>query len=165
MRQMTTNISDAEYTVFEDGRVFGKEGKEIKQRLNSDGYAVFTAGKKGSRKSMRTHRIVGELFVPNPNGLEELDHLDNNRMNPSASNLEWVTHQENIARAYARGSHIGRATGEKNSRARLTEELVRVLRNEYESGTTIKELADKYQLPWNTVGNAVKGITWSHVEL
>lgn len=155
MRQKKCNISGVEYTVFEDGRVFSKNDKEIKQRANQDGYATFTAGKKGNRKSVKTHRIVGALFIPNPNEFEELDHLDCDRMNPSATNLEWVTHQENIRRAYARGSHIGRAVGENNPRASLNERIVRNLRSQYDSGISIGRLSSMYYIPWSTVCNVL----------
>lgn len=159
------NINGMDYRVFKDGRVFScKTGKEISQRPNADGYATFTAGTKLNRTRVRTHRVVAELFVDNPNDYDEVDHLDGNRMNPNASNLEWVTHKENIKRAYARGSHDGRITGEKNPKAQLTETLVRQMREEYSEGKHIKDIADRYGCAWNTVGNAVKGITWKHVK-
>lgn len=159
------NINGMDYRVFKDGRVFScKTGKEISQRPNKDGYATFTAGKKGNRTRVRTHRVVAELFVDNPNDYDEVDHLDGNRMNPNASNLEWVTHKENIKRAYARGSHDGRITGEKNPKAQLTETLVRQMRAEYRSGSRVIDIVDKYGCPWSTVNNAVKRITWKHVK-
>lgn len=157
------NIND--YKVFKDGRIFNnKTGYKISQRLTKDGYASFTAGTRLNRTRVRTHRVIAELFVDNPNNYDEVDHLDCNRMNPAASNLEWVTHEENIKRAYARGRHDGRIAGEKNPKARLTEELVRQMRGEYGSGGRIKDIADKYGCPWSTVSNVVKGITWKHVK-
>lgn len=165
VRSMVINLFGADYRVFDDGRVFScKTGNEISQRPNKDGYATFTAGKKGSRTRVRTHRVIAQLFVDNPHDYDEVDHLDCNRMNPAASNLEWVTHEENIKRAYARGSHDGRITGEKNPKARLTEELVRQMREEYRSGSRVIDIVDKYGCPWSTVNNAVKGITWKHVK-
>ena len=80
-------------------------------------------------------------------------------------NLEWVTHEENVRRAYERGSHIGRITGERNPKARLTPEIVLSLRVQYNAGATIQELVEKYGYPWNTIGNAVKGKTWGHLPL
>ena len=157
-------INGAQYLVTSEGRVFGKKG-EIKLRPNSDGYASFTAGRKGNRISVCVHRLVAEDFVPNPFGLPEVDHLDNNRMNPSADNLEWVTHQENIDRAYKRGSHIGRAVGERNTKAKLTEELVLQMRKEYRTGVTVRNLQKKYPHPYNTISNAVRGLTWTHLPL
>lgn len=159
------NLAGADYRVFPDGSVIScATGKKISQRPNGDGYASFTAGKKGRRTRVKTHRVVAELFVDNPNHYDEVDHLDCNRMNPAASNLQWTTHSENIKRAYARGSHDGRVTGERNPKARLTESLVRQMREEYRSGGTIKSISDKYGYPYNTTGNAVRGITWQHVK-
>jgi hypothetical protein len=163
MRYMNHEINGAIYTIYEDGRVVGKNGKEIKQRPNADGYASFTAGAKGNRICIRTHRIVGKLFIENPNGLPELDHMDSNRMNPAAWNLEWVSHKENVRRAWERGNHNGKFDGAKNPRAKLTENMVRRLRQEYASGVTQKELSVKYNISWSTVHNVVNYLTWKCV--
>lgn len=163
MRHTNCEINGVSYIVYEDGRVLGKNGIEIKQRPNEDGYACFTAGAKGSRICIRTHRIVGKLFVENPSSLPELDHMDSNRMNPAATNLEWVSHQENVRRAWERGNHDGKFEGEKNPRANLNETIVRSLRQEYLSGITQKELSDKYNIPWSTIHNIVNYHTWKCV--
>lgn len=150
------------YLICSNGDIFGPTGKKLKARKNEDGYAVVTMGNKRIKRSTRfVHRLVAELFLPNPLNLSDVDHLDGNRMNPDMSNLEWVTHEENIKRSYERGSHIGRAVGEKNPKARLTPAIVLKLREEYNAGVTIQEMVEKYGYPWNTIGNAVKGYTWS----
>ncbi len=107
---------------------------------------------------------MAECFLPNPNNLPEVDHLDSDRMNASVDNLEWVSHSENIKRAYARGNHIGRATGEKNIKSRLNRELVEQMRMDYWFySRSVSEIAAKYGIPWSTAGNAVKGYTWKHL--
>ncbi len=159
------NICGAVYEITSEGEVFGAYGQPISIRPNSDGYASFTAGKKGNRTREKVHRLVAELFIPNPNNLPEVDHLDGNRMNPSKDNLEWVTHEENIQRAHKKGSYKGRYVGQDNPKAKLNENLVMQLRSEYKAGASVKELCDKYGYPWNTIGNAVKGYTWGHLSL
>ena len=41
------------------------------------------------------HRIVAELFIPNPDNKPEVDHIDADRQNNNVNNLHWVTRKEN----------------------------------------------------------------------
>ena len=163
MRSGQKEINGVIYIIYENGEVYGPNGL-ISQRPNTSGYASFTAGKKGLRTRKETHKLVAELFLPNPSNLPEIDHLDANRMNPSVDNLEWVTHQENIRRAQERGNYKGRYVGEDNPKSRLNEALVKQMIVEYRAGAAIQQLVDKYGYPWSTIGNAVKGITWGYLQ-
>lgn len=49
------------------------------------------------------HRVIAELFVPNPDNKPEVNHKDGNKTNNKADNLEWVTRSENMKRAYKLG--------------------------------------------------------------
>jgi hypothetical protein len=46
-------------------------------------------------KNKRVHRLVAELYIPNPNNLSEVNHIDKNKENNSIHNLEWVDRQKN----------------------------------------------------------------------
>lgn len=48
------------------------------------------------KKRHLVHRLVAEAFVPNPNNLNEVNHIDENTKNNNAFNLEWVTHKQNM---------------------------------------------------------------------
>ena len=41
------------------------------------------------------HRIIAQQFIPNPNNLPFIDHVDNNRANNRIENLRWVNRSEN----------------------------------------------------------------------
>ena len=162
-------VDGVNYTVYENGDIQGPSGKKLKWQYTKDGYPCVCVGKKKTktrttyRKKKMVHRIVAETLLYNPNNLLEVDHIDGDRGNPSLKNLEWVTHKENIRRAYARGSYKGRYVGEKNPKANLKETDVIRLRNEYNAGSSIIELVNKYGIPHSTVGNVVHGHTWKHL--
>lgn len=106
-------IHDIEYIVSDDGKVYSTKDsgnsyyhKEIKQRENIDGYMVITVGKTKHRRTYSVHRLVAEAFIPNPNNLPEVNHIDCNRKNNNVSNLEWCTHQYNVQYAIDNGNHI-----------------------------------------------------------
>lgn len=57
-----------------------------------------------TRVRLLVHQVIAMAFLDPPNeGETEIDHLDNAHTNNRASNLEWVTHQENIRRRGERG--------------------------------------------------------------
>ncbi len=167
-RTAKVTINGMKYTITAKGEVFGAYGQPIKIRPSSDGYASFTVGKRERRTRIRVHRLVAELFLPKPNdpNLTEVDHLDSDRMNPSVDNLEWVSRKENVKRAYSRGNHVGRATGEKNIKSKLDKDIVSQMRIDYWIySDSITEISKKYNSPWSTVNNVVKGYTWKHIPM
>lgn len=83
--------------VFKDGRKRKFYGKILTiSAQNNSGYNTVGLHIKGKSKTFLLHRIVAEAFVPNPLGLDEVNHKDENKRNNTASNLEWCTHAENV---------------------------------------------------------------------
>lgn len=65
---------------------------------NGTGYISVTV--KG--KTYKKHRLIAETFCPNPNGFPIVNHLDENKLNNCADNLEWCTYQHNNLHGTAR---------------------------------------------------------------
>lgn len=114
------------YEVSNIGRVRNKITGHIMAQFPSEkGYlmTIFRCSS-GKSKSIKTHRVVAVHFVDGRTQSKcEVDHIDCDKNNNKASNLEWVTHLENIRRAY-KNNIIPIMRGERHGNTSLTEEDV-----------------------------------------
>lgn len=89
------------YQVSNLGRVkslnYNKTGKEkiLKNSKNKDGYLFARLYKEGKVKTFKVHRLVAQVFIPNPDNLPQVNHKDENKTNNCVENLEWCTAQYN----------------------------------------------------------------------
>lgn len=93
--------------------------KLLKQTKNKKGYLTVILSKNNKNKIIRVHRIVAQTFLDLKKNGKEVNHKDGNKENNCISNLEWITHQENIIHAYKnrlkKGSMLGKFGKEHNS--------------------------------------------------
>lgn len=165
---------EGQYQVSNLGRV-----KSLKRKLNSgrtvsekilnssnkkktqDGYLmVALAG-----KTFRINRLVATAFIPNPDNKLVVNHIDGNKENNKADNLEWATISENMLHAYRCGLKTA-MIGEENPNAKLTKDQVKAIRNEYvpysqQYGSNA--LAKKYNVSNVTITNIVNYKTYKNV--
>ena len=90
------------YQVSSDGHIHNYR-KQLKHYVINSGYACVKLTVNKVRSSHLIHRLVAKAFVPNPENKKEVNHIDGNKLNNNAYNLEWVTSSENKNHAYATG--------------------------------------------------------------
>lgn len=88
------------YKISNLGRVFSSKTCKLQEQTpNSRGYLRVHLQMDRMDKFEFTHRLVARHFVPNPDFKNIVNHIDGNKINNVASNLEWCTAQENILHA------------------------------------------------------------------
>lgn len=88
------------YLVLKDGRIWSRKTKRfLKTWDNGCGYDLITLSKKNTKQKFRVHRLVAEAYIPNPEELETVDHIDGNKHNNDVSNLQWLTRGDNIRKS------------------------------------------------------------------
>lgn len=70
-----------------------KKGRVIKPSVMNGGTGYEQVGlyKNGIQKKVLLHRLIAEAFIANPDNFPFVNHIDENKINNSAENLEWCT--------------------------------------------------------------------------
>lgn len=133
------------YYILEDGTVIGARGNTLSPDKNKSGYHRVTLSKEGKTKRVFVHKLVAEHYVSNEHNLPIVNHLDGNKLNNSALNLEWTTHKDNLSHALSTGLRTmsGRSIMDKETKS----ECERLLLNQH----TYQFIADTLGVSYNAV--------------
>ena len=119
VRSLTRNVFN--------GKVFfTKAGKMMRITVGKNRYCRVTLTKDAKQTQWYVHRLVAMAFLPNPDNLPEVDHIDANPSNNCLENLRWVTKQENMDHMIELGHHYD---GRSNLRHDINRK-VPVIRND-----------------------------------
>lgn len=71
----------------------------LKSQRDNKGYHRVRVTINRQKMSFKVHREVAKAFIPNPNNLPQVNHMDGNKSNNAVDNLEWCTNQQNVIHA------------------------------------------------------------------
>lgn len=155
------------YYISEDGNVFSdRTGKWVilKHDINWSGYHRVALRNKDGIKRFAVHRLVAINFIPNPENLPEVDHINFDRGDNIYSNLTWTTRLKNQRHSIKEGrrDHL---LGEGHHFATVTESAVKEMRRLYRPRVfTAQMLADRFGCGRRTVASIVRYKTWRHIK-
>lgn len=113
-------------------------------------------------KSCTVHRLVAVAFHPGYTPGLEVNHVDGNKLNNRADNLEWVTPADNVRHAVRLGL-FNSARGERITLSKLTSDLIPIIRAEHCNGQTLAALGRRFGVTPEAISSVVKRRTWKHV--
>jgi Mor family transcriptional regulator len=124
---------------------------------NIDGYGHLRC----QGKMYQAHRVAYFLHHKTIDS-REVCHTCNNPPCVNWEHLYLDTHIGNMKHMQSEGRRIS-FKGEENPRAKLTKQQVLEIRQIYKSGQPYKELADKYDVTPELIGQIVRGDIWRHI--
>lgn len=152
------------YAVTTCGRIFSRNGypaikqtfTERKPGRDKKGYLGITlcAGA-DHHKWIRVHRLVAQVFIPNPLRLPCVRHLNGVPSDNRVSNLAWGTYKENEEDKHAHGTWDTRRNG------KLTEEMRNQAGSLAGSGMTHAQIAIIFGVSRPTITRCLNQVTWS----
>lgn len=151
MKVGNMKIKDFEdYEITKSGQVINtRTGRTRALDFNKTvGYFQVDLYKRNKRTKHYIHRLVAQAYIPNPEGLPEVNHKDSDRTNNHVSNLEWVTSSGNSVHAI----EAGRMTYKR----RMSEQDIKKAYELFMSGMSYQQISDTLENSWKAVFLSIK---------
>lgn len=93
------------YLISRDGYLVNTDtGHVLRGTVKKSGYVeVCLTDAEGYHHSVLLHRLVAKAFCDKREGTDEVNHINGDKTDNRADNLEWVTHNENMRHAFVTG--------------------------------------------------------------
>lgn len=147
--------------VFNGKVFFKKSGKLMRITVSKNRYCRVTLTKDAVQTQWYVHRLVATAFLPNPDNLPEVDHIDANPSNNQLCNLRWVTKAENMRHVFELGHHYDGTANllkpEVVAKARATRHKKQVVRSDGEIFESITSAARCLGVTPASVCNVLSG--------
>ena len=156
---------ETDYFVTENGDVFRNE-KKLKPLSTNAGYLRVGIYENKIYRRYLIHRLVGELYLSNPNNLLEVAHQNHIKTDNRVDNLKWSTHSNNMKENFISGN-AKPAKGEKHYLSKLTENDISFIRNNYiprDKKFGMRALSRKFNVSYGTIYPLIHNKTWKHIK-
>lgn len=153
-------FADENGYIYSDHNWRGEGYRIVKPVLASDGYLKVRLSLNGKRLNRKLHHLIAITFKgPKPVG-KQVRHLNGDRFNCAASNIEWGTPQEN---ADDRDNHGTTARGVSIISSKLYNEDVLQIKSKIIDGETDLALSELFKVSRRNINQIRNGKSWKHI--
>ena len=146
------------YHITREGKLYNK-GHPVKTFFHK-GYERTKLRNNKVSKNVKIHRLVAEAYIPNPNNLPVVMHLDDNPLNNRLENLKWGTQKDNVNDSIINGKHsmppYGSGLNSPRSLLSNNPRKQRRIHRLFSLGYTYKEIGRKVRLSPKVVSRFIR---------
>ncbi|MEQ8580557.1 MAG: hypothetical protein RIC30_21420 [Marinoscillum sp.] len=141
--------------------------KLLKHYKNMGYRAIPTRKKDGKNTLIYVHKVVAELFVPNPKNHTHLIFIDENKGNPEADNLRWVdkaTFKDHMSKYHKSAYTYDKDFTPNNKLTRTQVAVIKKMMGDPNRKTRVKIIAKQFGVSVGTIFSIKRGDSWKHVK-
>lgn len=141
--------------------------KLLKHYKNMGYRAIPTRKKDGKNTLIYVHKVVAELFLPNPEGNDHIIFLDENKGNPAANNLKWVDKEEfkdHMSKFHKSAYTYDKEFTPNNKLTRTQVAIIKKMMADPNRKTRVKIIAKQFGVSVGTIFSIKRGDSWKHVK-
>jgi HNH endonuclease len=155
----TLHAERTNYYIYDSGHIWSTRPKRFLKMNDKQGYKSVFLDLSGKRKSYRVSRLVAQAFIPNPDNLPEVNHINHIREDNRVDNLEWCTREYNIKDNMRFGTHAALRT------RKLTPQIIKEVKRLYKDTHNLTLISERIGVnrdilyDWKA-GRSYKEIPW-----
>ena len=157
---------DDKYYISSNGQVLSILNEReiiLRTRLDRYGYEVVTLHVGGKALTRKIHRLVAIAFIPNPDGLETVNHIDGIKTNNTVNNLEWKSVADNHTHAFKIGLHTIGENRKAGRKVKLNNSSVKEIKALIKEGYSNTEIGRLYGVSCGCIYSIRVGKSWKHI--
>jgi hypothetical protein len=130
--------------------------RKLKPSLINPGYYTIVLVNNFGRKKFYIHRLLAEYFIPNPQNLDTVNHINGVKTDNNLTNLEWLSRADNIKHAFNTGLQPKR--NNRKCTKLKNDALINLYKDGHSGNFSIKTLANKYNVTEGYVRELSRGL-------